>query len=232
MSTTAKITLPACVRRLRDFLLPAAACHGEGIQVRQSGTTTIVTACEGRHLATITSSTTPSTETPPFLVDPAAIANGAGPVTLVRLSETTAVVVEPEGPPQTVAITSGTLPPTATSTAEAVAGEIASGMTKTVRDIEPRHLLAVAEMLVATGAEKVTVAFAPRWNVLAFTAATDELEVALMVAGEAIATSAQPKTSAGDDALTFEITDRKSHSKRSGTRAKPKPLSFEDDLPF
>ena len=81
MSTAAKITLPACVRRLRDFLLPAAACHGEGIEVRQSGTATVVTACEGRHLATIASRTEPATETSPFLVDPAAIAGADSPAT-------------------------------------------------------------------------------------------------------------------------------------------------------
>ena len=231
MSTAAKITLPACVRWLRDFLLPAAACHGEGIEVRQSGTVTVVTACEGRHLATITSMPESSTETSPFLVDPAALAGGVGPMTLVRLSDTSAVVVEQEGQPQTVAITSGTLPPTAMSTAEAVAGEIASGMTKTIRDLDPRYLLAVAEMLVATGAERATVAFAPRWNVLAFTAATDKLEVSLMVAGETIAESAWPKSSE-DDPLTFEIADPKKTATRSDTRAKLKPLSFEDDLPF
>jgi hypothetical protein len=233
------IRLPRLVGHLERFLRPAAASHGEGVEIRQDARGTTVVACEGRHGAVVRSkpgATTPL-EMPSVLVDAAALAlAGDHDLQIVLLSETTAVAPIPGGQPETITLRPGTLPESARSMADTVEGEIASGMTKAAFEIAPRHLLAVAEMLVATGAATATIAIAPRWNVLAAIVDTDELEATFTIAGEGYE---QPAATAPaeDDPLEFTFGGGRKGGPRGRSSARPKPpeelsREFLDDLPF
>lgn len=238
MSAPSTIILPGVVARLERFLRPLAATSGDGIEIRQDDRGTTVIACEGRHAATITTRTAGSLE--PMLIDPAVLADAdpSQPLKLYRLSPTSAVVPRSSGELATVSITPGELPRSARDLADVIEGEIASGSTRAVFELDPRHLLAVAEALVATGAEKVAVAIAPRWNVLAATSQTPELVATFLVAGEAIESPRPTPTAAdataGDDPLAFTIEGRKTRTSSSpGRRKPPPPLSIPDDeIPF
>lgn len=237
--TPITIRLPRLVRHLERFLRPAAASHGEGVEIRQDARGTTVVACEGRHAAVIRSKpgATPPLEMPTVLVDASALAlAGDRDLQIVVLSETTAVVPVPNGQPETITLRPGTLPASARSMADTVEGEIASGMTKSVFRVDPQHLLAVAEMLVATGATTATIAVAPRWNVLAAIVETDELEATFTIAGEG---HEQPAASAPaeDDPLEFTFGGGRKGGTRERSSARPKPpgdlsQKFLDDLPF
>jgi hypothetical protein len=234
MSSPSTIVLPGVVARLERFLRPSAATSGDGVQIHQDDRGTTVIACEGRHAATITTRTGGSLE--PILVDPAVFADAdpSKPLKLYRLSPTSGAVVRESGELASVTITNGELPRSATNLADVVEGEIASGSTRAVFELDPRHLLAVAESLVATGAEKVTIAVAPRWNVLAATAATAELSATFLVAGEPIETppSAAPAAE-GDDPLSFVIVDPRAGTTPPQRRrpVEPRPIA-DDEIPF
>jgi hypothetical protein len=236
MSSPSTIVLPGIVSQLERFLRPLAATSGDGVQIHQDANGTTVIACEGRHAATITTRATGSLE--PILVDPVALA-GAGAdasqsLKLYRLSPTSGVIARSSGELVTITITPGELPPSARNLADVVEGEVASGSTRAAFELDPRHLQAVAESLVATGAEKVTVVIAPRWNVLAATAETDEISATFLVAGEEIATPAPADDRSGDAGpLDFTIGDRARHATPRSRSAAPKPLSIPDDeIPF
>jgi hypothetical protein len=108
--TPATITLPGIVSHLERFLRPASATSGDGIEIRQDERGTTVTACEGRHAATI--STTTAGHLEPVLVDPAALAgvDPSRPAKLYRVTETSGAVELGTGELATVTITPGTLP--------------------------------------------------------------------------------------------------------------------------
>jgi hypothetical protein len=119
--------------------------------------------------------------------------------------------------------------------ADAVEGEIASGMTRAIFHVDPHHLLAAAEMLVATGAATVTIASAPRWNAIAMIAETDLIAATFTIAGEDCnlnATQSPPE----DDSMTFTFSDGRPSGQRKRSRAKPKPEGFTPEflknLPF
>lgn len=233
MSTPSTIVLPSVVSCLERFLRPLAATSGDGIQIHQDATGTTVIACEGRHAATITTRTPGSLE--PVLVDPAVLADVSSPVKLYRLSATSGAVVRSSGELATITITPGELPRSARNLTDVIEGEIASGSTRAVFELDPRHLLAVAEALVGTGAEKVEIVIAPRWNVLAATAETSDLAATFLVAGEAIE-SPRPAPAPEDDGdpLAFTIEDRKTKPRgtshhRHRIDSSPIPL---DELPF
>jgi len=238
MTTPTTIILPALVCQLERFLRPLAATSGDGVQIRQNAHGTTVVACEGRHAATITTRTPGDLE--PILVDPAALADpGArGVVKLYRLSATAGAVEKSSGELATVAIAPGELPQSARDLADVVEAEIASGSARAAFEIDPRHLLAVAETLVATGAEKATVVVAPRWNVLAAMAETPEASAMFLVAGESMEASAAPVAPAAAedpaDPLSFTIEDpRARRTAAPGRRKPPPPLPFSDDeIPF
>jgi len=81
----------------------------------------------------------------------------------------------------------------------------------------------------------VTVAIAPRWNVLAVTTETPDVAAAFLVAGEAIDTPRPaPATPAGDDPLAFTIEDRKTRRSSSAGLPKPPPAFSipDDEIPF
>ena len=233
------IPLPGIVAHLERFLRPLAATSGAGVEIRQTERGTTVSACDGRHAATIT---TPAAGIlAPILVDPAALAgiDPSRPTKLYRTSDTSAAIVLADGGLATVSITNGTLPRSATDLADAVAGEVASGMTRAVFEVDPRHLLAVAEALVATGAAKATVAIAPRWNVLATTAETPEITATFLVAGETIEadapTTGEIDTHAEHDPLAFTIgggRDTKTTTSSPKRRRVPDTDEFLEGLPF
>jgi hypothetical protein len=235
MSIPATITLPGIVAHLERFLRPLAATAGEGIEIRQDEIGTIVSVCEGRHAATITTATAGDLE--PILVDPAALADvdPSRPVKLYRTAASTGVIARPGGELASVAIRPGALPRSARDLADVVEGEIASGMTKTVFELDPRHLLAVAEAIVAAGAEKLTIVVAPRWNVLACSTETDELTATFLIAGD---TFEEPKRSSspedGDDPLAFTIGERKPTTPRTTRRRKGIDISGipESEIPW
>jgi hypothetical protein len=205
--TPKTIRLPGIVAHLERFLRPLAATAGEGIEIRQDRHGTIVSVREGRHAATITTATGGDLE--PVLVEPAAMAaaDPSRPIKLYRLAETSGSIVGAGGELVNVAIRPGALPRSARDLADVVEGEIASGMTKNVFELDPRHLLAVAEALVQTGAEKVTIAVATRWNVLACSTETDELTAIFLIAGETFDQPDPGETT--DDLLSFTIGERK-----------------------
>jgi hypothetical protein len=230
MSTPTTIVVPGLAAVLEEFLRPRAATSGDGVEIRQDETGTTVSACEGRHAATIR--TTAAGRLEPILVDPAALAGGdpAGELKLYRMAETSAVVVQAGGELATVVIAPGAPARSARDLADVVEGEIASGMTKAVFELDPRHLLAIARGLVAAGVEKTTVTFAPRWNVLAVAGETDTISATFLVAGESF--EQEPKKTAveADDPLDFTI----GQTKRGGGRAlRPAVTSNPDhELPF
>jgi hypothetical protein len=236
MSRPTTIILPGCIAFLERFLRPLAATAGDGIEIRQDDHGTTVTACEGRHAATIATRTAGHLE--PVLVDPAALAgvDPSRPAKFYCVAETSGIVELGTGELATVTITPGTLPSSARDMADVVGGEIASGMTKAVFEIDPRHLLAVAESLVATGAEKATVAVAPRWNVLAAMVETPEIAATFLVAGEtfevappvAVAVDVQ----AEDDPLTFTIGGRAMRTSSSSRCRSDEPDEPLGSLPF
>lgn len=239
MTATATITIPGVVACLERFLRPLAATSGDGVEIRQDARGTTVSVCEGRHAATITTRATGSLE--PILVDPAVLASvdPSQPLKLYRLTPTTGVVARPCGELVAVTITPGTLPKSARDLADAVEGEIASGMTRAVFEVDPRHLLAVAEALVATGAEKATVTIAPRWNVLAATAETPEITATFLVAGETIEadtpTTGEIDTHAEHDTLAFTIGGGRETRRTTSSpkrRRLPDADEFLEGLPF
>lgn len=237
MSGPSTIVLPGIVAHLERFLRPLAATSGDGVEIRQDDRGTTVSACEGRHAATITTRAGGSLD--PVLVDPAvlAAADPSQPVKLYRLSPTSGAIVQRSGELATVTITPGKLSRSARDLADVVEGEIASGSTGAVFELDPRHLLAVADAIAATGAEKVTVSVAPRWNVLACMAETADVAVSFLVAGETFTEpdAGKPGAAAGeDDPLAFTIGERKQTTRRSaGSRnATAAPDLFLDDLPF
>lgn len=237
MSSPSTVVLPGIVVHLERFLRPLAATSGDGVEIRQDANGTTVSACEGRHAATITTRTAGSLE--PILVDPAALAaaDPSQPVKLYRISPTSGAIVQASGELATVTITPGKLPQSARDLTDVVEGEIASGSTRAVFELDPRHLLAVAEAIIAIGAEKVTVSIAPRWNVLACMAETAEVAVSFLVAGETFTEpdAGEPGAAAdGDDPLAFTIGERKQTTRQSAGRRKPTaaPDLRLDDLPF
>jgi len=217
--TPKTIILPGIVAHLERFLRPLAATAGDGIEIRQTDRGTTVSACEGRHAATITTAAGGDLE--PILVEPGALsaADPSQPIKLYRLAETSGSIIGAGGELVNVPIRPGTLPRSATDLAGVVEGEIASGMTKTVFELDPRHLLAVAEALVASGAESVTIAVAPRWNVLAAIAETPEITATFLVAGETF-DGPDPGEIGGDDPLAFTIGERRPSSPRPARRRK------------
>ena len=110
MSRPTTITLPGCIAFLERFLRPLAATAGDGVEIRQDDRGTTVTACEGRHAATISTRTAGHLE--PVLVDPAALAgvDPSRPAKLYRVTETSGAVELGTGDLATVTITLGTLP--------------------------------------------------------------------------------------------------------------------------
>lgn len=235
MKHPATIVVPGITALLERFLRPLAATAGDGIEIRQTDRGTTVSACEGRHAATIT--TRAGGDLEPILVDPAAlaVADPSQPLKIYRLAETTGAIVRVDGSLETVSIREGTLPSTARDVASAVEGEIASGMTKEIFQLDPRHLLAVAEAMVATGAETVTIAAAPRWNVLAAIVETGDLSATFLVAGETLERPSIAKTQAIDeqDPLAFTIEDRKRTARASARHRKVSEADWcPDDIPF
>ncbi len=232
MSIPTTITLPGIVAHLERFLRPLAATAGEGIEIRQDRHGTIVSVCEGRHAATITTATAGELE--PILVEPAAMAaaDPSRPIKLYRLTESSGSIVGANGELVDIAIRPGTLPRSARDLADVVEGEIASGMTKTVFELDPRHLLAVANAIVATGAKKATIAVAPRWNVLACSTETDELAAAFLIAGETFDLPDPGDTA--DDPLAFTIGERKASTPRPSRRRKGIDASGipENEIPW
>ena len=230
--TPKTITLPGIVAHLERFLRPLAATAGEGIEIRQDSYGTIVSVCEGRHAATITTATAGDLE--PILVEPAAMAaaDPSQPIKLYRLAETSGSIVGDDGELVNVAIRPGTLPRSARDLADVVEGEIASGMTKAVFELDPRHLLAVADAIVATGAERVTIAVATRWNVLACSTETEELTAVFLIAGETF-DHPDPGDTA-DDPFAFTIGERKARTPRSSRRRKGIDASGipENEIPW
>jgi len=233
--TPKTITLPGIVAHLERFLRPLAATAGEGIEIRQDRHGTIVSACEGRHAATIT--TMAGGDLEPILVEPGALAaaDPSQPIKLYRLAETSGAIVAAGGELVNVPVRPGTLPRSGRDMADVVEAEIASGMTKTVFELDPRHLLAVFEAIVAAGAEKLTIVVAPRWNVLACSTETDELTATFLIAGD---TFEEPKQSSGpadgDDPLAFTIGERKPRTpqplrRRKGIDASGIP---ENEIPW
>jgi hypothetical protein len=223
MSSPSTIIIPGIVSHLERFLRPLAATSGDGVEIRQDDFGTTVSVCEGRHAATIT--TRPAGQLEPVLVDPAALAgvDPSQPVKLYRLSPTSGAVVQASGELATVTITPGTLQRSARDLADVVEGEIASGTTRAVFELDPRHLLAAPEAIVATGAETMTVAVAPRWNVLACMAETADVSAAFLVAGETFEQPAAGQTGDADDGdpLAFTIGERKQPARRPpGARAR------------
>lgn len=215
MSLPASIILPGIITHLERFLRPLAATSGDGVEIRQDDFGTTVSVCEGRHAATITTRTAGKLE--PVLVDPAALAgvDPSQPLKLYRFSQTSWAIVQASGELSNVTITPGTLQRSARDLADVVEGEIASGMTTAVFDVDTQHLLAVAEALVAIGCERVTIASAPRWNTLACIASTDEVSTVFMVAGE----EANSDTEADDDdPLSFTIEGRRPSAKKGEGR--------------
>jgi hypothetical protein len=230
MTTPTTIIIPGIAAILERFLRPLSATAGEGIEIRQDERGTTVSACEGRHAATITTAAAGSLE--PILVDPTAIADAdpSQPLKIYRLTETSGAMLRADGELSTITIRPGTLSRSARDLADTIEGEIASGMTRAVFELDPRHLLAVAEALVATGAETVKIACAPRWNVLAAMAETDNIAATFLVAGATIASPAATTTE--PDPLDFTIAGK---SKTAGVRrrhAPPEPLTIPDDIPF
>lgn len=240
MTTPTTITLPGIVACLERFLRPTCATSGEGVQITQHERGTTVTACEGRHAATITTTHAGSLE--PVLVDPKVFADAdpSQPVKLYRLSQTSGVIDRHGGELVSVTLTPGELPRSATNLFDVVEGEIASGSTRAAFELDPRHLLAIAEALVAAAAEKVTVAIAPRWNTLAIIAQTPCMDATFLVAGETIDSTTSPadEDDAGGhdeaDPLAFTI-DGGAKTRRATTR-RPKPSLAcampADDIPF
>ena len=182
--TPKTITIPGITALLERFLRPAAATSGEGIEIRQDRHGTVVSALEGRHSVTVSNAVAGDLE--PILIDPAALASADPNATikLFRLTETTGTIIGSAGELLDVAIRPGSLHRSARDMATVVEGEVASGMTKQVFEVDPRHLLAVAEAMVAAGAERMTVAVAPRWNVLSCSTETSEICATFLIAGE------------------------------------------------
>lgn len=234
--TPTTITLPGIVAHLERFLRPLAATGGDGVEIRQDATGTTVSVREGRHAATIT--TPAAGELEPILVDPAVLASAdpTKPLKLYRMAEASGAIVQADGELATITIRPGTLPRSARDLADVVEGEIASGMTRTVFELDPQHLLAVAEALVATGAATATVAVAPRWNVLACMAETDDVSAAFLVAGETFEepTAGEPGADATTDPLTFTIGERKPRTPRPPRRRKGIDISGipESEIPW
>lgn len=218
MTAPTTIVLPGIVAHLERFLRPLAATGGGGVEIRQDARGTVASVCDGRHAATISTTVPGSLE--PILVDPAALAaaDPSRPVKLYRLAETTGSIVGASGELVDVVIRPGTLPRSATDLADVVQGEIASGMTKTVFELDPQHLLAVAEAMVATGAETVTITVAPRWNALAVIAESDELLATFVVAGQSF--EGPDPGEDEDDPLTFTIGERKKRTAQPIRRRK------------
>jgi hypothetical protein len=233
------ITLPGIVAHLERFLRPLAATSGDGVEIRQNEHGTTVSVREGRHAATIT--TTVSGSLDPILVDPVDLSrvDPAQPAKLYRMNETSGVLAVAGGELASIVVTPGTLSASASDLADVVAGEIASGMTKAVFEIDPRHLLAVAEALAATGAEKATIAIAPRWNALAAMAQADDCIATFVVAGESIeSVPTAPETvnqGVDGDPLDFTIGAGRAAGSGTPTRKRPRaiPLDYPvEDLPF
>ena len=232
MTMPTTIIVPGIVSVLERFLRPLAATSGDGIEIRQTAAGTTVIACEGRHAATITTRTAGNLE--PILVDPAALADAdpSQPLKLYRMSPTAVTIVRPSGELVTVPIVPGELPGSAKGLADAVEGEIASGSTRAVFELDPRHLLAAAEALVATGAEKVTIAIAPRWNALAAIAESPAVHATFLIAGEPIGSPRPAADQDDDDPLTFTIEGRKPRGAPARRRPAVAPLPIDDDIPF
>jgi hypothetical protein len=233
--TPTTITLPGIVGYLERFLRPLSATSGDGIEIRQDERRTVVAAIEGRHAAIITTPIPGSLE--PVLVDPASLAgvDPSRPARIYRLAETSGVVELATGELSTITITPGTLSAPSRDLADVVGGEIASGMTKAVFEVDPRHLLAVAEALVATGAEKATIAVAPRWNVLACMAETPDVIATFTIAGETFDAPDPTSTAAAeDDPLSFTIGERKPTATRAtpSRNARASAGIDERDLPW
>jgi hypothetical protein len=227
------ITVPGLAAVLDEFLRPHAATAGDGVEIRQDDHGTTVSACEGRHAATIRTTAAGSLE--PILVDPAALAGGdpAGELKLYRMTETSVVAFRPDGELASVTVRPGTLSRSARDLADVVEGEIASGSTDAVFELDPRHILAIARGLVAAGVEKTTVAFAPRWNVLAVAAETATLSAMFLVAGESLDVEPQPAATEQVDPLDFTI-GRRSPAETARRRPKIGTVSGikEDEVPF
>jgi hypothetical protein len=234
MTKPTAITIPGIARHLERFLRPAVATAGDGVEIRQDATGTTVSVCEGRHAATITTPIPGDLE--PILVDPVVIAgtDPTQPIKIYRMTETSGVITNTAGELVTITIRNGTATRSARDLADVVEGEIASGMTRTVFEVDPRHLLAVAEALAATGAEKVTIAVAPRWNVLACIAETTEICATFMIAGETFGEETAGDKGEKPDPLEFEIAPTRRGGGRSSRPKTPPPLTDQElqDLPF
>lgn len=230
---SATVTIPGIVSVLERFLRPAMATSGDGVEVRQDAHGLTVSVCEGRHAATIT--TKEPGRLDPMLIAPEAFAqmDATKPFKLYRLTDKTGVILHSDGSLVDVAIRPGTLSRSAMDMAELVEGEIASGMTKAVFDVDVHHLLAVAEALVAIGCERVTIASAPRWNTLACIASTDEVSAVFMVAGEEASPDA---VVVGDEdgPLSFTIEGRKPRAPSRPRKRKGFDISgiSESEIPW
>lgn len=235
MKSPATIVLPGVASVLDEFLRPHAATAGDGVEIRQDEHGTTVSACEGRHAATIRTTAGGSLE--PILVDPTVLAGGdpGDQLKLYRMTDTTGVVAQADGELVNVTVRPGTLARSARDLADAVEGEIASGSATAVFELDPRHLLAIARALVTAGIEKATVAFAPRWNVLAVAGETDTLSTTFLIAGESFDQEPEPATATVgvEDPLAFTIGERKPR-KPATRRSRPGsvPGIADDEIPF
>ena len=142
--TPKTFTIPGTAAFLERFLRPAAATSGEGVEIRQDRYGTIVSVIEGRHAAPIT--TTEAGDLEPILVDPVALAQAdpTKPVKIYRTTETVGAIVSANGDLVDLEVAPGILPQAAWDIADCVEGEVASGMTGAVFEIDPHHLLVVA----------------------------------------------------------------------------------------
>ena len=219
------VELPPAAGWLDRFSFPAAATSGDGVEISQTPAGTRIALCDGRHSALI--ETPAPGETAPFLVDPADLAKAdpAKPVALYLTGETTALIQDQAGNLVEIAIRPGQLQPSAVSVADAVDAEVASGMTRQVFEVDPRHLVAAAEAIIACGGERCEIAVAPRWNVLKLQAVSETLAASIMIAGETFDAPAPTPDQAGEDEtedadpLSFKVEDRRGSHK--GTASKP-----------
>lgn len=151
---------------------------------------------------------------------------------VLKISPEVAGIAGPSGTPQTVSITTTSMPD-CTGPIDRVEGERASGMTRAVAVVDPRGLAGVVEAAAGMGCTAVTFTFAPRFG-LVLAEVEAEGQAATFVISSGFTAAADGTTSpspAADNALVFTMPE--TTARRSARRRQPVPTEYrEEDLPF
>jgi hypothetical protein len=230
--------------------LARAAAEGDLVQIEQTSQAAVLTVAAGERVLKLSA----ALEAQPGIVEPFTITAGdlarAGeavgaaapgpaaelPLVVLKIAPHVAGITGPSGTPQTVTIVSATFPD-CTGPIDMAEGERASGMTQSVADCDPRHLLDLAESAVAIGCTAVQFTFAPRFGLVLAEAAAGRVSATLVLSGD-MPKQAEPEqlteqiTEADDDPLIFTMPEARPRQQARRSLGKPKRLSCEDDLPW